>query len=267
MDRGTRATPENRGAEAAARFRGEASAPSRQPTGRRPRHVFELEDYLLAGWVLLLEYGLRRLASDPGGAVNPFVLSRMLSDESASPGGWLAWLGSLTPVGWTVLGLFLFILLTRGPEDTDRDVALHRRTPMLALALPILSIYALIASAVQDAVVGVKAWPASGLPPWPGPYVPHAVRRTAAVPLAFIGDAMFRAELQQTDLLNFTPASLGDVMSPGMLFVVLASAFPFMIFVAGPRIAAGADMAWRPWIIRFALFFVATWVGNAGWTW
>ncbi len=266
MDRGTRATPENRGAEAAARYRGDAAAPSRQP-GRRPRHVFELEDYLLAGWVVLLEYGLQRFAGDPGGITNPFVLNRMLSNEAASPEGWLSWLASLTPIGWVVLGLFLFVLLTRGPEDTDRDVALHRRTPMLALALPVLSIYALIATGIQRLTVGIDEHPASGLPPWPGPYVPRVVRRTAAVPLAFIGDAMFRAELQQTDLLTFTPASLAEVVSPGLLFLVIASAFPFMIFVAGPRIAAGADMAWRPWIIRFALFFVATWAGNTGWTW
>ncbi|MCC6163058.1 MAG: hypothetical protein IT182_06885 [Acidobacteria bacterium] len=71
MDRGTRATPENRGAEAAARFRGEGSTPSGQPLDRRPRRVFELEDYLLAGWILLVEFGLRRMAGNVDGTLNP----------------------------------------------------------------------------------------------------------------------------------------------------------------------------------------------------
>ena len=40
-----------------------------------------------------------------------------------------------------------------------------------------------------------------------------------------------------------------------------------MIFVAGPRIASGAALAWRPWIIRFGLFYIATVARNSGFSW
>ncbi len=259
---GNRATPENRGADAAARYRGTPAATA--PAGRgRPRHILEVEDYLLAGWIVLVEYALRRMADEPVVSVGPFVLDMILAEHTAAQSpGWLGWLASLTPAGWAVLALFLFVLLTRGPEDTDRDVAIERRTPMLALLVPVLSLYALVASAVQDMVVGITEKPASGQPPWPGPYVPGVVRRTAAVPLALLGDAMFRSEIGQTDLLTFAPTSLVDAISPRMLLVVVASAFPFMIFVAGPRIAAGAALAWRPWILRFVFFYASAWAGG-----
>lgn len=108
--------------------------------------------------------------------------------------------GSLTPIGWLFLGLVLFLLLTRGPEDTDRDVALERRWPMLGPALPLLSISALIATGVQKLAGGLPDRKPGEEPPWPGPYVPRVIRRTAAVPIAFIGDAVFRLMTAETSL-------------------------------------------------------------------
>jgi hypothetical protein len=245
VDNGTRATPGNRGADAAARYRGDREA-SRQGPGQRARHVLEVEDVLLAAWVLGSEALIRRWVGEPSYLANTMMTS--------GGDGWMSWLRGLPPAGWVVVGLFFFILLTRGPEDTDRDVALGRRWPMLAVALPLLSIYALIASAVQEAVFGIRHWPASGQPPWPGPYVPHVIRRTAAVPLAFLGDALFRQEIAYAGL-HLDAAGWQPELSPALLVTIVGSAFPFMIFVAGPRIAAGDALAWRPWIVRFLFFY------------
>jgi hypothetical protein len=253
-ERGTRATPANRGAEAAAAYRGKPV--EHRDAGRRPRprHVLELEDYLLAGWVVGVEEVVRRSAGDP------FELMRdMTTGDTGS--GWWALLQSLTPTGWLVVGLFLFVLLTRGPEDTDRDVALSRRWPMLGLALPVLSIYALIASGIQQAVWGSPDLRHGEEPPWPGPYVPGIIRRTVAVPLAFLGDALFRSEVANTTLGAAAPTLDVASLAPTLLMALL-SALPFTLFVAGPRIAAGAALAWRPWLIRFALFYLSSWFGS-----
>lgn len=256
MERGTRATQENRGADAAARYRGERAG-DRDGGGtgrrRRPTHVLQIEDLLLGGWVFGIEELVRR------GLGDPFQLFQGMTAGDAGH-GWLDWLRALTPTGWVLVSLFLFVLLTRGPEDTDRDVALGRRWPMLGLALPILSIYALIASAVQQALFGSPDLQPGQEPPWPGPYLPSVVRRTAGVPIAFLGDALFRAEIAHANI-DAATAPLQGLPSPQMLLVMLASAFPYMIFVAGPRIAAGGVLAWRPWILRFVFFYLAMWAG------
>ena len=214
-----------------------------------------MEDLLLGAWVLGVEEVVRRWAGDP---------FRLLHDMTTGDGrpGWLAFFASLTTTGWLLLGLFLFVLLTRGPEDTDRDVALARRWPMLGPALPLLSIYALIATGIQKIMGGLPNHEAGAEPPWPGPYVPGIVRRTAAVPIAFIGDALFQSELANTSI-----SIPGGPIEPGTpilltLLVMLLTAFPFMLFVAGPRIVAGAPLAWRPWIIRFAFFYLSSWLGQ-----
>lgn len=258
FDRGSRATPETRGAEAAAQYRAEqGGALDGQHGGRgrrpRPRHVLEVEDVLLAGWVFGVEELVRRWTGDP------LVLMREMTTPTTES-GWISLIWSLTPIGWLFIGLFLFILLTRGPEDTDRDVALGRRWPMLGLALPILSIYSLIASGVQYAVFGGPALKDGELPPWPGPYVPGPIRRTVAVPVGLLGDALFRSEIAFASLGVAAAPLDPDRLLPTAL-MMLASAFPFMLFVAGPRIASGAALAWRPWIIRFAVFYVSSWTG------
>jgi len=217
-------------------------------------HVLQIEDLLLGGWVFGVEEAVRQWAGDP------FQLLRSMSSGGTGR-GWLDFLHALTLTGWVFLGLFLFVLLTRGPEDTDRDVALGRRWPMLGLALPVLSMYALIASGIQQAIFGSPDLKPGQEPPWPGPYVPGVVRRTAAVPIAFLGDALFRSEVAFANLGAAAPSLDGAVLIP-TLFMALLSALPFMLFVAGPRIAAGGALAWRPWIIRFAFFYVSLWAGS-----
>ncbi|HTU99673.1 MAG TPA: hypothetical protein VMF13_03985 [Luteitalea sp.] len=242
--RGTRATPANRGAEAASAYR-----EYRRNAPRPVRHVVEIEDILLAAWVLLSETLVRRWFGEPGD------LARTMAMQFGE-GGWIAWLRALPLLGWLVVALFFFILLTRGPEDTDRDVALARRWPMLTFSLPLLSIYALIATGIQKLVFGLPTIPDGAQPPWPGPYVPGIVRRTAAIPLALLGDAIFR---QQTIFagLDVANGSAPLTLSPILVLPIFLSMLPFCIFVAGPRIAAGDVLAWRPWVIRFVLFYAS----------
>ncbi len=255
---GTRATPENRGADAAAQYRGERQSRATDGQGgRRARHVLELEDMLLVAWVFLSESVVRRWIGEP------LQLAQAMTTHTSSD-GWSAWFDSLPWFGWVIVGLFLFILLTRGPEDTDRDVALERRWPMLMFSLPFLSIYALIATGIQRMVFGLPERPPGALPPWPGPYVPGVVRRTAAIPLALLGDGLFR---QQIGFAGIAVDGAGwrPEWSPTLLLMVVASALPFAIFVAGPRIAAGDVLAWRPWIIRFLFFYATVFISHIAW--
>ncbi|BCS32143.1 hypothetical protein TBR22_A13520 [Luteitalea sp. TBR-22] len=242
------------GRDAAARAAGGGEAAPPSPR----RHVLQVEDLLLALWIFVLEEGLRRWIGDP-------VSLLTLGDPMAPPGvvmvpagaGWLETVAALPPGALLLGGLWLFVLLTRGPEDTDRDVALGRRWPMLALGLPLLSIYALIASAIQSAVGLMPARADGAEPPWPGPLVPRWLRRTAALPLALVGDALFRGGTVSITGAE-TIMSAGELLSPRLIVAILATVFPFTLLVAGPRIAAGAEMAWTPWIARFAFLHAAS---------
>ena len=138
---------------------------------------------------------------------------------------------------------------------------------MLALVTPVLSIYALVGTAIQQAIYGMPQLAPGQQPPWPGPLVPSIVRRTAAVPIAFLGDALFRTEIAHSDLAVLSASAIDGGITPVALFTGVVSAFPYMIFVAGPRIASGAALAWRPWIIRFGLFYIVTVARNSGFTW
>jgi hypothetical protein len=257
LQKGVRADRHNRGAAAADAYRGGRRARRLPPA--RPAHVLAPEDLLLAVWFLALEQGLVRVfGADP--------LMWLAGQGLMGPGQ------TLSPGSLTLGALLIFLVFTRGPADTSRDEALARRTFLLGPALPILSIYSLVASAVQrwwylrsrphetsNEFIGPAHPVFASDPPWPGPRVSGLVRRSLALPVALIGDAMFRAELRNADLVDISNLDLkGTIM-------VLATVAPFVLFVAGPRLVAGDTRALPPWALRFALFWAAPLVGARLW--
>ena len=162
------------------------------------------------------------------------------------------------PTHWAVLllaGAWLFLLFTRGPDDDDRDRAVMRRVLLVGAAFPVLSIYAVIASAVHTRWYGEQPLSADGHPPWPGPSVSGVWRRTAAVPVMFFGDAVFRGALSNT------PVGADFEMNEQNIFMLLALGAVYVFAIAGPRIAAGATLSPLVWIARFGLFLAAVWYG------
>lgn len=192
----------------------------------RLRLPLEVEDLLLAAWVAGGSMALRW--ATPG------------VEQGHDP----------TWVGWVLLGLaWAFLIVTRGPEDDDRDVAIMRRVFLVGPAYPLLSLYALAGTAIQRRCGGAHIVAASGEPPWPGPLVARVWRRTAAIPFMVIGDAVFSGS-REVSLLR------AGVMDEPFVWVGLVAVYVFT--VAGPRIVAGASLSPISWAIRLALFLVAT---------
>ena len=191
---------------------------------------------MLAAWLAGLHYVVEQTFGTP---------ETMLT---GSDGGW-HWLYG------AVVAAVLLLIFTRGPEEDDRDRALMRRMFLLGPALPILSIYSVIATAIQTRWYGEPPLSADGHPPWPGPHVPTVWRRTAAVPLLMVGDAIFRAELASI------PLSDGLAWSGETAFFLVGAFAVYVFTVAGPRIVAGATLSPWPWLIRFALCVAALVLG------
>ena len=172
--------------------------------------------------------------------------------------GW-AWLAQPGAVMQALVGLALAPLVlvvgTRGPEDTDRDVALTRRLVLLGPFWPLLVLYARVASGLGQTTFRTPSLPAGRRPPWPGPPLPSGVRRTLVLPAALLGTALFR-DVSRTVIRDGAPTA------PTLTAIhVVLSVLPFVVLVAGARIAAGAAMDWRAWVSRFALFYAAWWAG------
>ncbi|WP_396624792.1 hypothetical protein [Luteitalea sp.] len=207
------------------------------PAGARPRtgRLLEVEDLLLAGWVTLADYLARRSIWSP---------DRLLEE----PGGRF-------PIAiWIIFVLCVFLLFTRGPEDTDREVALRRRIWMVGPLVSILGLYAMAAGELAGAWLKWRPKTASGEPAWPGPAVSRFWRRTAAVPVMILGDTLFRSEFTKADILH--PLEY----SGGPFLLVLGILAPYVLFVVGPRIVAGGALAWQPWAVRLVFLVVAEWV-------
>jgi hypothetical protein len=127
-----------------------------------------------------------------------------------------------------------------------------RRLCMLGPFVFVLSIY----GAIADQIVRQRrdGWNDPRIPSqWPGPLVGRAWRRSAAVPLALVGDSAFRNYQGPVD---FT----GGIDAAGVIMAV-GDAGIFFFMVAGPRIVASATMQPWPWLFRFALFAASSWLG------
>lgn len=201
---------------------------------------------MLAGWLLALE---------------SFLAARLDPGVAFGPNGWPSLLG------WTVFGAFLIVFISRGPADSDLDQALMRRMFVLGPLVFFLSMLAPLTNFVvhKYRTAGAKrlgnpspvAW--SG---WPGPPLPNGLRRSLALPFTLMGELAFRGSIgNEVDLWlgGRTPSEL-----PPFLFFALATlAATYAFLVVGPRVIAGSDLAWRPWLLRFALYLAAWAAGVA----
>jgi hypothetical protein len=212
-----------------------ASTALSEPAPSRWR-VLEIEDLLLGAWLTGIDYAARRSYWSP----------ESLLEE---PGG------RLPGAVWVIVILGLFLLFTRGPEDTDREVALRRRIWMVGPLVSLLGLYAMAAGALAGAWLKWRPKTDSGEPAWPGPAVSRFWRRTAAVPVMILGDTLFHKEFRRADIAN--PFDYNG----GLFLLVLGIVAPYVLFVVGPRIVAGAALDWRPWLIRLVFFCAVSWLG------
>jgi hypothetical protein len=255
---------------------------------------FEVEDLLLALWVLVAErifLAVLGLGWRTSMGVEAAVFRRpgfVPVGASGEPQTWMVVLpGPLTTLGWLIVAGLLFVIVTRGPDDWSLDEWLKRRflvmPPPLFYLLHIWAGIAWLVSQLRrkskgDAAAGERrATPASKpLPTEPqyhGPLVPRVARRLAVVPAALLGESAFRAQVLRLGsdfgstltLGTLTLASLraadgGDLFKLLLSVFLLAGAFAFL--VAGPRIAAGATFAWQVWGVRFGLFVASVVMGS-----
>ncbi len=222
----------------------------------RVRWRFQWEDVLLAGWILALERGLRLLVgSDPSrwlltvdgaagvGSVVETAVGLTLANDPFAVWRLARALGPLTWVGWLTLGGLLFVILTRGREDTTVDEGLARRMLVTGPLYYVLAIAVAMISSVRG-----RRTNATDEPCYPGYLTPPWQRRAAVVPAALLGQSAFRDHTAQFLDLQ------GDA---GILPIVLQSVMlvaGFALLVAGPRIAAGASRTPLDWVAPFSLF-------------
>lgn len=208
----------------------------------RAWRVLEVEDLLLAAWVAGADYVARRSYWSP---------DRLLEE----PGG------ALPGAVWVIVLLWLFLVLTRGPEDTDREVAMKRRIWMVGPLWIFLGLYAMAAGEIAGAWLKWRPKTASGKPAWPGPWVGRFWRRTAAVPVMILGDTLFHTEFTRSGSAHPLDFNGGPVL------LVLGIIAPYVLFVAGPRIVAGATLSPWVWAGRLAVFVAASWwaAARSGW--
>ena len=202
---------------------------------KKPR-ILEPEDVLLGLWMLAVEQWVVRYSGQ-----SPLAWTAPRED-----GSW----------PWTLVAVLLaaaFVIFTRGSLDTSIDRALKRRIlifPPLFFVLPLIASIVSLIRGDEKSVVRRGGEEAE----WPMPTVPDWLRRLVATPLFLIGDSVFLAafESEQKSYLasEFSP-SLADLTLTFLLVTL-----PFLISVAGPRIAAGSSGDWKIWLGRFALYAV-----------
>ena len=191
---------------------------------------------MLAAWVLVVE-GLvvRFLDSSPTTWIEP------------GEGPWPFML-------WVTGFAFVFVVFTRGSRDSSIDQAVMRRVLM---TLPFYWALSLIGMGVSWIRGGERSSRHFGgdEAEWPFPSVPDWLRRMVATPILLVGDSAFLASFR-TEQGHFL--SLGETPAwtdYGSVFFVIA--LPYLLFVVGPRIAAGASGDGRIWVLRFAVYCAA----------
>jgi hypothetical protein len=216
----------------------------------RSRRVFELEDLLLAAWLLALG------ALFPQG-VDPAAMF--------GPSGWPSLLGG------AVLLSYLVVFVSRGSGDADLDQALIRRMFVLGPFVFILSALAPLTNFVVHLVRSNRARRHGEPSPkpwngWPGPPLPDGLRRALALPFTLVGESAFRGSIGDEIDLWLGGRTLSE-LPPFIFFAVATLIASYGFLVVGPRVIAGSELAWGPWLLRFGLY-LAAWAAGGGFdTW
>ncbi len=201
---------------------------------------------MLAGWLLALESLL-------AARLDPIV--------AFGPNGWPS------PLGWAVFGALLIVFVSRGPADSDLDQALIRRMFVLG---PLVFFLSMLAPLTNFGVHQFRAARARRLGDpspvpwrgWPGPPLPNGLRRSLALPFTLMGELAFRRSIGNEVDLWLGGRSLSE-LPPFLFFALGTLTATYAFLVVGPRVIAGSDLAWRPWLLRFALYLAAWAAGVA----
>lgn len=200
---------------------------------RRFGGIFELEDLLLALWMLAVEQWVVRYSGQ-----SPVLWAEPGAD------------GSLP---WPLVALLLaaaFVIFTRGNCDTSIDTAIKRR---ILIAPPLFFVLPLIASIISLIRGGEKSLAHLGgeEAEWPMPAAPDWLRRLVATPILLVGDSAFLSAYQEEQRAFLAPEG------PGLKDIALAFfvvTIPYLMFIVGPRVATGSSSDWKVWLIRFAVY-------------
>lgn len=201
---------------------------------RRLGGILEIEDLLLALWLLVAEQLVVRLSG------------RQPIEWVERPDGSLTW-----PFVLLILA-GAFVIFTRGSADTSIDTAVKRRIlilPPLFFVLPILASVISMIRGGEKSIVKLGGDEAE----WPMPAAPDWLRRLIATPILLVGDSAFLSAYQQEQRVFLAPEGPG-VKDIALAFFVVA--IPYLIFIVGPRVATGATAPWWVWLVRFAVYAV-----------
>ncbi len=219
---------------------------------RRSAPLLEIEDLLLAAWLLIAETLVVRYS---GRTPVEWVEGPFESGASVS---WPQVLFLLAAV---------FVIFTRGSCDTSIDTAVLRRVWM---APPLYYILPLIALAVSAIRGGEKSITQRGIggdeAEWPFPAAPDWLRRLVATPIFLVGDSAFLSAFAEEE--RSLGGLEGDWSFKEIAFSSFLVALPYLIFIIGPRIATGSSTDWKVWIPRFAFYLLALIFGRqlaTGW--
>jgi hypothetical protein len=201
--------------------------PTDIPAQSRPERALQVEDVVLALWLALFEYLIRRYTGDD---LLPLIESldlRVMELTWDTRWAWVAQPG-------LVMGALLTIALV--PLAIAVGGRARRAGPT--------------DSGVGSTASDRAGRTASRVAP------PSAGRRALIVPAALIGTSLCRdvSRALVHDGAYTTPAVA--TLHIGM------SLLPFLLLVATPRVVIGATPDWRRWLPRFALFYAA-WLAGA----
>lgn len=212
---------------------------------RESSRPFEIEDLLLALWLLIFE-GLI-LHFTPG------------------PTRWLETVDNSIPwAAWPIVAGLALVIFSRGSADTSFDTAVMRRIGVLGPLVFVLSLLGVIIGLIQGGENSVVKKGGADAE-WPMPSVPDWIRRTAIVPTLLFGEALFRGaiNIHMPDVVRTFQE--GDYIM--LFFFLMWSIIPFLFAVVGPRVAVGAHGNLWIWTLRFLLYAVAAAAGRSLESW